>query len=736
MVLFEKDWIESGAVIHYETTNKTALILAAKLRQMGVKNNSFFLALHDKSLANIDPFRMDLDEATYVRIAVEIKINPWYYFREIARAPAQAGNKPDQVRFNRANISLWWSFYNHATYILIQPRQTGKSFSTDHLMTQLMNFGTSNTKFNLLTLNDKLRAENIDRLKNIYSELPKYLNFKDRTDANNTEELTVNKFKNKYKTHVPQASEKGAYNLGRGLTTAILHVDEAPFQPNIKIALEACLPAMDAAVDKAERDGEPYGIIFTTTAGKKDSKEGKYFYEFMQGAAEWSELFYDCEDKVILEETVRKHSRGNKTTLGAGAFRIVGTFSHRQLGQSDEWLIKKLTEKPISPEAANRDYFNIWTSGTQSSPLSVHILEKLTKAIRSEDCTTISPIGSYITKWYIPKENITEFMATRKTVAGIDSSDGSGGDGISFVLIDVQTGATVATGLFNETNIIVFAKYLAWTLKEYPNMTMVIERRSTGSSIIDYLLDFLPQIGIDPFQRLFNWIANDPYEHKERAAEIKLPLHRRSEDIYVRCKKYFGFATSGGGETSRSDLYSTTLQNAAKRCSDRVLDKALTEQITGLVIKNGRVDHDIGMFDDLVIGWLLCHWLMTSGRNLAHYGIDPNTVLQLITEEKQLVGVDAYKELQQLKIRERINELFKLLSIEENEVICERHEKELRYLDSMIVLKDKEMFSVDAAIKRAQEENRRRFKQEFNNSDIHNRRISYIAQHDENIVYC
>jgi hypothetical protein len=119
--------------------------------------------------------------------------NPWYFYREIAKAPARSGSTPDPVEFNRANIALWWSFYNHATFFLTQPRQTGKSFSTDLLMTHLMGFACLNTQINLLTKDDRLRSENIIRLKDIYEELPKWLQFKDpKTDSNNTEEITIN----------------------------------------------------------------------------------------------------------------------------------------------------------------------------------------------------------------------------------------------------------------------------------------------------------------------------------------------------------------------------------------------------------------------------------------------------------------------------------------------------------------------------------------------------------------
>jgi hypothetical protein len=179
MILFRNDWrYYPEAVIHETTSNESALILASKLKKMGVLNNSFFLALYDRSLLNVDPYSSSLTIDQMERIGLEIRLNPWYFFREIARAPAISGIDPDMVEFNRGNLSLWWSFFNHITYILIQPRQTGKSFSTDLLMTLLMGFLCNNTNINLLTKDDDLRIKNIERLKNIYSELPDYLKLK------------------------------------------------------------------------------------------------------------------------------------------------------------------------------------------------------------------------------------------------------------------------------------------------------------------------------------------------------------------------------------------------------------------------------------------------------------------------------------------------------------------------------------------------------------------------------
>lgn len=703
MILYLDQWRHyNSAVVHWETTNKSYLDLAAKYKLAGIENNFFFLALHNPRLKDVDPHSENLTLREKAMVGIECRQNPWYFFREVARAPAIAGVNPSKVQANRSAIALWWCFFNHITIILTQPRQTGKSFVTDLLMTELMNFVCNNTKINLLTKDDTLRTENIARLRDIYDELPAYLKFKDKTDINNTEAITINKFNNKYTAHVPQASPKNAYKLGRGLTSAIIQIDEAPFQPNIEIAMGSALGAMGAAVDKAKEEGEPYGTIITTTAGKKDDPSGKYVYQLIEGSAVFTEKFFDAKDEQDLRKMVTSASRG-------GAYRTYACFSHIQLGKTDEWLKEKLNSSMQSPDDANRDFFNIWTSGTESSPIATEYLELMARTIVDASYHEIFSIGRYIVRWYIDERQKENYLRTRKIVLSVDTSDASGGDDISAVFLDVETGAVIGAATFNETNLITFAQWLVYILSTYLNVTLIIERRSSAITILDYLMLFLVEKGIDPFKRIFNWVVNDPLEHKALADEIKNNINRRAEDIYVRAKKAFGFATSGSGQQARGELYSTTLQAAVRRCSDKIYDRVLVGQISGLIIKNGRIDHRTGENDDMVIALLLAHWFITTAKNLHHYGIDPTRVLIESKPKQEIAPKQYYMHVEQERIRLRIQDIYEKLQIERDPIICSMYERELVYLDSKIILQDGEHYSVDAIIKEAEAARKSRY---------------------------
>ncbi len=710
MILFLEDWQKyPTAIVDYETSNKSFVRQASVYRLMGIENHAFLLALINPRLQGVDPHDPNLTLEQQMEIAIECRINPWYFFREVARAPGMAGSDPVPLQANRANISLFWSFFNHVMYILIQPRQTGKSFNTDTLMSLLMNVVCTDTQINLLTKDDTLRRANIQRIKDIMSELPPYLQQRSRDDANNGEEITIKSLGNKYLTHVPQSSKKRALNMGRGLTSPIFHIDEPPFQPNIGIALPAALAAGGAAIDRAKSSGAPYGTILTTTAGKRDDPDGKFIYLMLMDSAIWTEKFLDAAGPEELEQMVRRNSR-------AGAFRINGTFNHRQLGKDDLWLKQKLEESINTGEEANRDFFNIWTAGSQSNPLSIAILERITASKGDPLHVEISYPHGYVTRWYVEQKDLYHRMKTGKFIMALDPSEAGGGDDIGLVMIDIETLEVICAGVYNETNLINFAEWICSILETFENVTCIIENRSTGGMILDYLLLMLPSRGIDPFTRLYNKVVQECDVNPERFNEIKVPLGRRNQDIYVRYKRLFGFATSGSGMNSRGELYSTTLQNAAKRSCDKIKDKSLIDQINGLVTKNGRVDHEDGEHDDMVIAWLLCHWLLTMGKNLAFYGIDIRKVGSNLIERVKNASPEELRKMQEQQfIRQRIDQIYEQLVSEQDEFLAIKLEQELRLLDKRIILEANDVWSVDEVIRMTREAKRnKRLKKNLN----------------------
>ncbi len=689
MILFFKDWQEQGALPDWTTPNKSFLEYVSLLKKMGIKNHAFCLALHDQDLKGIDPHSTELTEMQILKITAECKRNPWYFFREVARRPAQSGDSATFVEANRGNISLWWCFMLHITYILIQPRQTGKSFSVDQMNTYFMNIRCTGTNIDLLTKDDTLRTKNLIRIKEIEGALPSYLALRNKNDTSNTERFTINALRNAYTAHVPQKSPKDAEKVGRGLTSAIFQIDEPPFQSNIKIIMEAALPAGNAARDIARKNNEPYGTILTTTAGDIDDRDGGHIYTLLQEAMEWSERLFDAVDQEDLEAQIRKNSR-------KGVLRINGTFSHLQLGKDDAWLKRTIEENMLGPAAVNRELMNQWQSGSAMSPIPAAQLLRIKASAKDEVFVDISKVGNYITKWYIPEQEVLTRLEYKTCVFAMDTSEGGGNDDISFYLIDIETLETMAVGVYNETNLLTMAEWVfSWFVK-YPKFTAIIERRSTGQFLIDVLCKYMIAHGMNPFKRLFNLAVHNKDENPDRFDEVM--RNGLNENVVSRYKTLFGYATSGSGMMSRNELYGTTLQLAAKQAADVVYDRALIGQIATLIVKNGRIDHQDGQHDDLVIGWLLAIWFLSKGKNMQCYGIDPKDIMSAVNLSKAIPEEELIEMQEQRHYRMQMKDIVTQMQNETDEYVIANLERMLRHLNTKLILSDGEHFSIDALL--------------------------------------
>lgn len=136
-------------------------------------------------------------------------------------------------------------------------------------------------------------------------------------------------------------------------------------------------------------------------------------------------------------------------------------------------------------------------------------------------------------------------------------------------------------------------------------------------------------------------------------------------------------------------------------------DKTLADQITGLIRKNGRVNHPVGEHDDMCIAWLLNHWLITQAKNLSYYGIDPALVGSLA----HTTGVDAdpqhrTEQLEQRNIRTSLKALAERLASAKDGFLITRLEQEIRQLSRKVVLEENELFNIDSLIKEAKEKKR------------------------------
>lgn len=655
MILFADDWAKyPNPCVHVETKNESFRKIAAVYKKMGVKNHAFPLALIQPELRHVDPFDPNLDRDICLKIVNECKSNPWYYFREIANFTGSGGIRiPFEA--TRANISMLWCFFNHIDYYLIQPRQTFKTGSFSCLYNYLMCIACYKTDLSFFTQDRGRLIGSIRELKELRSNLPEYVYFPNKDDADNMHSLTVKLRKNTLSCRVGQKDKENAEKAGRGSTSPIWGADEFAYMDGNEIIVPSALPGVTQAREHAKASGIPYGILFMTTAGNLAQKRGRYAHKIMLDGTVFNERFYDAKNEEQLRALVGKNAGRNGTIM------CVGVWNHRQLGRSDRWLKERMDLTRSEGGDAEKDFLNVWVTGGEQSPLLEGEIKALQSGIRDPEYVEITQEG-YCLNWYVTREEITERMSKGHYVIGLDTSEAAGGSGdaIALVMIDIRTHEVVCTGRYKQTSIPVFAEFLARLLIKYPNTTLIYERRSTAKAMMDTLGVRLLINNVNPFRRVYNRIASEPKQFEKLYNHLSGLEADDVASILEQNARSFGFATSGSGVHARGTLYGVTLRDMLGRAGHLLYDRTLCQELLGLRIKNNRVDHGDGEddHDDMVIASLLAHWFCASTTNLQFYGIDSRNVFSSIQADRD-IPIDEQIELDiNEEIRDAFNEAY------------------------------------------------------------------------------
>jgi hypothetical protein len=256
---------------------------------------------------------------------------------------------------------------------------------------------------------------------------------------------------------------------------------------------------------------------------------------------------------------------------------------------------------------------------------------------------------------------------------GVDSSNASGRDDTAFVIRSISTGEVLAACNLNESNLIHISEWFLEMLKEWSSLVMIIENRSSGTYILDYLVLGLLAASEIPHRRLYNNVVDEIGGARDTPHPLLSAKPWDREQLYARYKSQMGFTTSGSGKTSRMSLYGTTLVASTKYTGGLTHDTQTVNQILALVEKNGRIDHPIGGHDDLVIAYLLSYWFLASAKNLSHYGIDTHQVLRKVSKVDGLTNhEEAYWRARGETLRQDISLLVKAISDEQEDVLKQR----------------------------------------------------------------
>ena len=618
-ILHLEDWKTPDgnptAVVHTTTRNKSFIRMHSLLKKMGIKNNLFHLSLLDPTLLKVEPEKLndetDPDMTLRLKVAAECLKNPWYFFREICKIPAQGG-PPVKFELHRGNLAMLWCFLSHFDITLTQPRQTGKSIVAVALCAYMLYLRGYKMRMSMLTLSTDIRQENVKRLKDIRDALPPYLLHETSKDVDNKEGLGYDALGNRYLTYTGQKGEEDARNVGRGSSAVFLHVDEGPFIRNVHISLPVIKATTTAARETAKKAGQYHTDLFTTTAGDPTTQEGQYMKEYIDKAMPFSEKLYDTKDEETAHRIVKANSQNGL---------INATFSYLQLGRDHGWLQDQINRTNASKTEIDRDYLNKWISHTQNPILCKEITDKMYQN-RKDDPDYVELWGDYAVKWYVPSHEVQNgFWTNKSIVMGFDGSELIGRDYTTCVGVDPSTLKTLFTFGCNTSNLSHFSVFVGDFLLTYKKCLWVPETKSTARGIIDTVILQLKRANQNPFRRIFNRIVDN--RHLMEFAKYNLEHPTLIDQANPR--RLLGFMTTG---KSRPVLYKSILQKAAENAADKVYDPTLIGELVSLQSRNGRLDHSVGGHDDMVMAWLLAMYVIFEGKNLSYYGINSLDILR------------------------------------------------------------------------------------------------------------
>ena len=625
---------QSTVYFHMSTTNKSFLEVHNYLKDSGIENNKFMLALLDPDLARIDPFDPLLNKTMKTKVLRECLYNPWYFFREVVRIPDSGQSNGVKFQLNRGNLALLFCLMLNLNTFEEQPRQTGKTISSLTWYLYLFNFGTANAEMSFL--NKKLDDSklNLQRIREIRDLLPSYLKM-DTIFApdgskvkgkNNVETLSHPINNNRIRTVASARNKVAAASLMRGRTTPIIYIDEYAFIQYNSIIYTNMVPAFNTASSNARRNGTPYGILITTTPGMLTTDEGIEAYSLKESATPFSERWYDLSREQIYD-IVGSNTNSNFVYI---------KYNYQQLGKSEQWFKDLCITMRKDWDAIRREVLLEWSASSENSPFRAEDLDTI-KGLLKQPINTVLLLNKYELKIY-EKINLKY-----PPLIGVDVSGGYQRDSSAITVVDSYTTRVAAELNSNfistpELALVIHEIVSKWM----PNAVVNIERNGGfGSSVIARLL----QTSIR--KNLFYTIKDKVVEERITGATV----HKRTQKT-----KVYG---SDSTKDERERLIEI-LRDRVEYHKDKIISSTIYEELCGLEVKkSGKVEHSSNTHDDQVFSWLWALYIYYCGGDLMNnWGIT-----------KRVLRTDADLEEAVVDIKEDSKELMQDIDIADDEEV-------------------------------------------------------------------
>lgn len=562
-------------------------------------------------------------------------------------------------------------------------------------------------KTHLITLKSDNRAQFIEAIKNIRTQMPKYLVNTTYKDKDSGTYLTYRAFgegkANVLTISVPQQSEAAAGDLGRGLTVGTTNFDEPGYINYILAIVDGCTPSALTEMENMRKKGLPYGINYITTPNTIKHPSGAYMYKKVMDATEWRESFFDCYSESHLVYKIIKRAPGGVKDINTASPALSMIYNYLKLGKNKNWVSKTINELGLSLSKAKIDLLLMWVEDGED-----RLFDDLTRERLSENKTEALFSKEYkdsnlYMDFFITKEQLIQACKAEHNdffLIGCDTSSAINKDACTVVVRSMVSGDVVAVGRYPLAFLDDVENIIMDLLESINNSVLIIER-NYAHHMIDNLLTTMWSKGMDPFKKIFNRIYYDPVRYSKEFEEVKRTRPGgRSKEFYLKHKEMFGFLTNAG---SRKDLYGLIKEAVGVTGAGIYYDK-LIDELIALKIRHDRIDHDADGHDDLVISWLLTYWFIKR-VNKTHYNIPPGIEL---TKTRNLIAANqetVFDNPQVIEfieaVRARVVKLTEEYVKTNDNILAARLEFEINKLTKLLPKDNKRIRTVDSIIEQA-----------------------------------
>jgi len=580
-------------MIDVRTKNISFLKISKMLRDKNVKNNKFMLQLNNPNLQGVDPHRTDLTDKQKIEIYRECVENYWYFIREVCLVPVSGANIHYEA--NLGNITMSYVKLKNKNFMLILPRQHGKTMGEAVFDVWALCFATKNTNCTYMNKAKGDAIKNVKLWNDIKMLLPRWLldNFilDKKEDIDNVEYKEISKLNNTMKVVSGGSDPDSADKAGRGLTTALLVFDEFAFLKYNDIIYQAAVHAWNKAAEMAKKNGVPYGIsIITTPNTNEEGTPGGYCHDIMENSAKWELMCFDMSD-----DELNKYIELNSTNN----FLFI-QYTYLELGRDDAWLRDQIRQCQGDTLKVEREILLKWPQSTEGRVFNVDQLNKVYEFVKEP--TVKINVNGYIINFFETPDLRLNYIMSCDVAGGLD------GDNSVILFIHPEDFRVVGEFLNKKIDTDNF-KMLIYDLMTiyFRNAILVCEKNSYGLNILDWLMK-KPEV--EP--RMYR-------EDKEKVGEKTL-----SNGFTVKKKSKVIMYGVDTNTTTRAQMIDMLLEIVETEY-DKLISGNIYKDLQGLEKKrNNKIEHSSRTHDDALMAYLIFRWAVYYGKCLRdRFGINP-----------------------------------------------------------------------------------------------------------------